>query len=90
MRVINIVEQLVWDHLDEIMAAKPECCRCEKCRADCAAIALNHLQPKYVVTQKGETFAKAEYLERQLYLQVVVALTEAVEKVSAFPMHDRR
>ena len=87
MDVLNIVEKQVRNSLDSVMSTKPGLCRCEKCRADIVASALNYLKPKYVVTSKGETMAKAEYLETQLHLTVIIALTKAVEKVFAAPRH---
>lgn len=88
MKVKNIVENLVWDSLDGVLDAKPGACQCEKCRADIAAFALNHLQPKYVVTDKGETIARAGSLDNKVRIAVLVALAEAVELVSTHPRHE--
>lgn len=88
MKVKNIVEMLVWDSLDGVLDAKPGACKCEKCRADIAAFALNHLSPKYVVTDKGETIARAGSLDNKVRIAVLVALAEAVELVNAHPRHE--
>ncbi|CFX84974.1 Late competence development protein ComFB [Syntrophomonas zehnderi OL-4] len=88
MAVINILEKIVWDNLGDVIKRKAGACDCDICRADMAAYALNHLKPRYVATSKGETFSKAAYLDNQLYMTVIVALTEAVEVVSAKPRHE--
>lgn len=48
--LVNLMEQLVADRLDEVFS-KFNCCRCDKCRRDVAAMALNSLTPKYVVAE---------------------------------------
>lgn len=88
MKVKNIVENLVWESLDGVLETKPGACKCDKCRADMAAFALNHLPPKYVVTDVGETIARAGSLDNKVRIAVLVALTEAVELVSARPRHE--
>lgn len=87
MEIYNIMEKLVWDNLDVVLKRKAGACSCETCRADIAALALNRLKPKYVATSKGEIISKANYLENQVYLTIIVALTEAVEIVTANPRH---
>ncbi|NLX02182.1 MAG: late competence development ComFB family protein [Syntrophomonadaceae bacterium] len=47
MKVINVVESMVWEAMDSVLDQKPGICRCEKCRADIAAYALNQLNPHY-------------------------------------------
>lgn len=88
MKAKNIVEGLVWDSLDGVLETKPDACKCEKCRADIVALALNHLPPKYVVTEMGETIARAEGLDNKVRIAVLVALAEAVELVSSRPRHE--
>jgi len=88
MKVKNIVETLVWESLDSVLSTKPGACQCEKCRADIVAFALNHLPPKYVVTDMGETIARAGSLDNKQRIAVLVALAEAVELVTARPRHE--
>ncbi len=87
MEVVNVLEKIVWDNMASVMERKPEACVCEMCRADIAAYALNKLKPKYVASPRGETISKALYLDNQVYLTVIVALTEEVEVVSIHPHH---
>ncbi|HZK43718.1 MAG TPA: late competence development ComFB family protein [Syntrophomonadaceae bacterium] len=89
MKVINVVESLVWNKLDEVLLHKPEMCQCDKCRADIAAYALNHLPPRYVVSDEGEIYARAESLGLGSNASLVVAITEAIEIVAKNPKHIR-
>lgn len=88
MTIENIVEKLVWDNMDTVIDQKPGMCRCEICRSDIAAYALNKLPPHYVSTVKGSAITRAQFIENQNYLDLIIILTEAVEKVSANPRHE--
>lgn len=89
MQVVNMMEKMVWDKLDVVLAKKEGICRCEKCRADIAAYALNKLKPRYVSSEKGEVFVKAQCMDVDLSAAILVALTEAVEVVGKNPRHDK-
>lgn len=85
--MINIVEKLVRDCLDEVLELRPGMCRCDKCVADIMAVALNNLQPRYVVSDKGETLAKAAFLDKDLKMALLIAVAEAAERISTNPRH---
>ncbi|MDW7652366.1 MAG: late competence development ComFB family protein [Bacillota bacterium] len=86
MELRNLMEELVYQRLNEVLAAeKTEACNCEQCRLDMAALALNDLPPRYVVTQRGATYSKADILEIQRYVDVVAAVTKAVKVVQQKP-----
>jgi len=63
-------------------------CTCEKCKMDIAAIALNDLPPKYIVTDKGELYSKVNSLKQQFEVDVISALTKAAVMVKRNPRHD--
>lgn len=83
----NYMEELVWEHLDQVLALYPHVCRCERCRYDMAALALNRLPVHYVVTEQGKTYTKAHTLEQQFATDIITAITQAVEQVSRMPHH---
>lgn len=87
MEVKNVMEQLVWDTLNKVLEKTPDACGCEKCRADMVAFALNKLRPRYAASERGETITKAMALEFQSHLDVLTALTQAVEVISKNPHH---
>lgn len=89
MELKNYMETLVWQHLSEVSEGYHDVCNCERCRFDIVALALNFLPPRYIVTAKGETWAKVKALEQQFYVDVVTALTNAITIVRSRPHHHR-
>ncbi|MBP8819949.1 MAG: late competence development ComFB family protein [Syntrophomonadaceae bacterium] len=89
MKVINVIESMVWEAMDSVLEQKPGICRCEKCRADIAAYALNQLNPHYAASKLGEVLVKTGALDRDMNVAILVALTEAMEKVGANPRHEK-
>ncbi len=89
MKIINVVESMVWEAMDSVLEQKPGVCRCEKCRADIAAYTLNQLNPRYAASKLGEILIKTGSLDSDMNVAILVALTEAVEIVSANPRHEK-
>jgi competence protein ComFB len=87
MEVKNCMEIYVWDMLDRVLE-KQQVCICDICRHDIAALALNDLPPRYVVTQKGEAYTKAKLLEQQFMIDVIAKITYAAQIVAQHPRHD--
>ncbi|MBS3975735.1 MAG: late competence development ComFB family protein [Syntrophomonadaceae bacterium] len=83
----NMMEDLVWLLMKDVLAKWPEACNCEVCRHDMAAIALNSLRPRYVVRTKGEVLSRTSELESQHRADVYSAITRAVLLVSEKPRH---
>ncbi|MDD2510056.1 MAG: late competence development ComFB family protein [Syntrophomonas sp.] len=87
MRVINIVEELVWECINEVIEHRPGKCRCDRCIADICALALNQMKPRYVASDRGKTISKAAFLEKDLKIALLVVVADAVERVNANPRH---
>ena len=87
MEYKNYMEVIVEEKLDEVLANYPNCCTCEQCRHDIAVIALNHLHPRYVSTEKGQIFTRIEEMNSQAEVEVIRQLMQAVEIVMAHPRH---
>lgn len=83
----NYMEVCVIDMLDSILS-QVNSCRCEKCRLDILAISLNSIQPKYVVTKKGELYTKLATLQQQFDVDIISAITKATVIVNRNPRHD--
>ncbi|MBC7344450.1 MAG: late competence development ComFB family protein [Clostridia bacterium] len=81
------MEDMVWGFLDEVLEKHPEICRCELCRHDIAALALNNLPPRYVVRETGEVLSRTAVLEPQYRTDVYAALTQAIMLVKEKPRH---
>ena len=87
MPLKNYMEDAVFQVLDSVLATRPDVCNCERCRLDIAALALNQLPSKYVVTEKGEIYARTQKLHHQFEADVIPAILEAIEKVAGNPRH---
>ena len=62
-------------------------CLCERCWCDIAALALNELPPKYVVTRKGQLYTKLDIFEQQFSIDITTAVIKAVKVVAQNPRH---
>jgi len=82
----NYMEELVSAKTDELLKFM-DMCKCEKCRLDIIAIALNELPTKYVVSEKGELYTKLNELEQQFEIDVETAIVKAAATVSRNPKH---
>lgn len=86
MELKNLMEQLVWDCVSELVK-KYDVCDCERCRHDIAALALNHLSPQYYVTQRGEVYSKIKSMHWQEQADIISAVTRAIQIVKQHPRH---
>lgn len=82
------MEDLVFSQLDSVIK-DVQVCECEKCKLDIAAIALNSLQPHYVVTPKGRLYTKLNTLQQQFDVDVLSAIIKAAILVKRNPHHDK-
>jgi competence protein ComFB len=83
----NHMEEVVFNQMKYVLE-DIKVCKCEKCRMDIAAIALNELPPKYVVTEKGVLFSKIDSLQQQFEIGVTAAIIRAALIVKRSPWHD--
>lgn len=83
----NYMEEIVFNTMDDILK-DINMCKCERCRYDIAAKALNDLPPQYIVTQKGEIYSKINNLKTQFEVDVITAITKAAIIVKRNPNHD--
>lgn len=81
----NITERLVVNRL-EMALKKMSCCRCDRCKKDIVAIALNHLKPHYAVSTSDEIEVLIEKDEK-LGLEVTSAILKAILNVRKTPRH---
>lgn len=88
MEIKNYMEVCIQNMLDKVIG-ETDVCRCEKCRMDIIAIALNNLPAKYVVTTKGVLYSKLTTLEYQFDVDIITAIARAVDIVKANPRHNQ-
>lgn len=87
MNLHNTMEKAVFNLIDKILDKRDDLCKCEKCRLDIIAIALNNLPAKYVVTEKGQLFSKVNEMEIQFGADIIKEIVKAIETVSKSPHH---
>lgn len=81
--VINVMEEIVLSKLESALS-RFQCCRCDRCKKDIVALALNKLPPKYMVLSQGQ---QPPDVDAQTNAQVVTAIIQAIIKVRAHPRH---
>lgn len=84
----NVMEDAVEYQLDKILPTMPNVCSCEKCRLDMASFALNRLSPQYTRTDTGALFQKLNNSSQQAEVEVLTAVMNAINIISAHPKHD--
>lgn len=87
MHLQNTMEKAVFSIIDKVLDKKEDVCKCEKCKLDIIAIALNNLPSKYVVTEKGQLYSKVNEMEIQFGADIIKELVKAIETVSKSPQH---
>ncbi|TYQ13349.1 UNVERIFIED_CONTAM: competence protein ComFB [Acetivibrio alkalicellulosi] len=85
-QIKNYMEEVVFLVIKEILT-DINVCTCDKCVLDIAAIALNDLQPKYIVTEKGELYSRINALKQQFEVDIISAITKAAVLVKRHPRH---
>ncbi|SFG45836.1 competence protein ComFB [Desulfotomaculum arcticum] len=89
--IVNYPELAVKELIDEVLNSYSlkysDTCKCERCRNDIMALALNNLPAKYVVTDHGRIYTKAIYDQIGGKAQVIAAITAAIQKVQKNPRH---
>lgn len=82
--LVNLMEETVLEKIDQLWATQ-DCCKCEKCRMDVAAFALNRLPAQYVQSMKGKVFYRFESNQIQRDIEVTVAVSKGIEIVGRSP-----
>lgn len=90
MQIHNYMEDIVSDTIEEILSRREDdICKCEQCKLDIMALALNQLKPKYVVTEKGRIYTKLAEVTLQCKIDVTKEVARAVEQVVSNPRHSK-
>lgn len=86
-QIKNYMEEIVFSLMKEVLD-DINVCSCEKCILDIAAIALNDLPSRYIVSEKGELYSKINSLKQQFEVDVISAVTKAAVLVKRSPRHE--
>lgn len=82
----NYMEDVINSRIDAVIASF-DICKCDKCKLDIKAIALNNLPPHYVVTEKGGLYTKLSEMEVQFDVDVQTAIIKAAMIVGSNQRH---
>jgi competence protein ComFB len=87
MQLINFMEEAVKRVLEELLKEKSyESTQFdEKTKLDIMAYTLNHLPPRYVVSEKGHLYTRVDELRQQFRTDIIVELSRAIDLVKANP-----
>ena len=84
--LINIVEYLVKKKVNELIK-EIDMCKCDLCRLNACAIALNHLKPHYVTTSRGALLGELNDVTANYIANIVVEVTKSLVHVKNNPHH---
>lgn len=82
----NYMEDLVKRELLN-MIDQFDCCSCNSCLQDIAAIALNNLPPRYFITTESRAIMKTSILCQQFKATIYSEIVKAITIVSESPRH---
>lgn len=84
----NLIEDEVMYTINKLLSERKDMCTCDKCKLDIAAIALNVIPPRYVVTEIGELYGKVNNMSYQFDVDVIGEVTKAINIVKNAPHHN--
>ena len=84
----NYSETQVESILKRALKDYPDVCTCRKCLDDMAALVLNCVKPKYVVSETGEIYTSAlNEIDKEEEVSILTQAIHAIETVSHNPRH---
>ncbi len=83
----NYMEILV-NQMFDMATQDMEVCKCDRCKLDIMAVALNQLQPRYVVSDESYLYVKLSMLQQQFSTDIIAAITKGTMIVSGNERHD--
>jgi competence protein ComFB len=84
--MVNIMEGIVRDRLDHLLE-NFDCCKCEICKDDMMALALNSVPTKYVTSHKGELFGRTDTMNQSHATGLDIIVVKCINKVARTPNH---
>ena len=84
--LINIVEEMVRRRVDE-QIKDLDMCKCDRCRLNACAIALNCLPPHYVTSERGALLGELDDTEINYQTSLTVEVMKALLIVQEQPLH---
>ena len=86
--LVNMMEETVLKKIDKLWETT-DGCKCQKCKLDIAAYALNRLPPRYVHSLQGKLIHRFNASTTQSDAEITSCVYQAVKKVEKNPNHPR-
>lgn len=83
----NMMEETVLTKIDKLWPST-HYCKCDKCKIDIAAYALNRLPPKYVHSFEGKLIHRFDTSTTQMDAEITACVYNAIIKIGEEPEHD--
>ncbi|MFH1094463.1 MAG: late competence development ComFB family protein [Candidatus Omnitrophota bacterium] len=88
MNAHNIMEDIVKNHLNEILAKRPDLCKCSKCVEEIMARVLNNLPAKYITTDSGAMHTLIDQVKVEQSSKIIKELMKGLEYLQKHPVHN--
>lgn len=87
-KIHNVMEDLLQAEIDEYIGDLGMC-DCPICRRDLLSLTLNHMEPKYVTSERGAAITKAERIaSRDSKLRLLTEIAYCAQIVKKKPNHE--
>ena len=83
----NMMEETVLSKIDQLWKTT-DYCKCDQCKIDIAAFALNRLPPRYVHSLAGELIHKFDAFTTQMDAEITACVYNAIVRIGEDPNHD--
>lgn len=80
----NLMEETVLRKIDQLWP-QTDYCKCDKCRLDIAAYALNRLPARYVQSFEGAMLHKFETSTTQTDIEITAVVYRAIQRIGEEP-----
>lgn len=85
----NMMEETVLTKIDQLWQTT-NYCKCDQCKIDIAAYALNRLPPRYVHSLAGELIHKFDASTIQMDAEITACVYNAIVRIGEDPNHDAK
>lgn len=85
----NMMEETVLTKIDQLWQTT-SFCKCDQCKIDIAAYALNRLPPRYVHSLAGELIHKFDASTIQMDAEITACVYNAIVRIGEDPNHDAK
>ncbi len=87
MKAHNIMEEIVKNYIDDILAKNDEICKCNKCIDEIMAQALSNLPAKYITTDRGAMHTLMEQVRVEQSSEILKELMNGITYLQKHPIH---